>query len=340
MKFIDLFCGIGGFRLSLESAGGQCVFSADIDKHACSMYETNFGDNPYCDISLLNPKQLPDFDVLCAGFPCQPFSNAGKQQGFQDTRGTLFFDICNIVEHKQPSVLFLENVKNLLQHDKGNTFKIIQNKLIELGYNISWKVLSAKEFGIPQHRERIVIIGIHNKRHKQFDFSTLNIDVPSQNLEQFLTTFVKDQKQLSLHTENYQYLSLAEYCLIDPKFIKQQPKSGLIFCGYRNKKLRVSGVLPNTEHLSRVHKQFNRIYDAKGMHPTISSQEASGRYFIYIDKRVRKLTLDECFALMGFPIDFKKIGSKSKLYARIGNSVCVTMMSAIAKEIKKQVFNH
>lgn len=324
IKFIDLFAGIGGFRLGLERENFQCVASCEIDKHACDMYRINFHDNPYCDITKLNPNSLPDFDVLCAGFPCQAFSICGKQKGFADeARGTLFFDICRILKEKKPSVFILENVKNLTTHDKGRTMKIILNSLESLGYTVSYKVLNARNFGVPQNRERIVIIG--SIEGKLFDFDKLETNTVS-SMESFLDK-----------NNRFEYLNESEYTLLDE--YKKQSKSGLIFRGYLNKKIRKKGVKPNTMHLSRAHKQPNRIYSAEGTHPTISSMETSGRYWIHVDNKVRKLTIDECFRFFGFPENFKKIGAKGKLYQRIGNSVCVNMIQSIAKEVENQLFN-
>ena len=173
IKFIDLFSGIGGFRLGLESIGAKCVFSAEVDEHAVNMYKANFGDNAYCDITKVNPKDIPDFDILCAGFPCQSFSVCGKQKGFYDNiRGTLFFDIYRILKEKKPKAFILENVKNLKTHDKGNTLFVMLKSLNEIGYAVSYKVLNAKDFGVPQNRERIIIIG--NIEGKLFDFNRLN----------------------------------------------------------------------------------------------------------------------------------------------------------------------
>ena len=326
IKFIDLFAGIGGFRLGLESIGGECVFSSEINEHACEMYQLNFGDNPYCDITTLDPSIIPDFDILCAGFPCQTFSICGKQKGFYDnTMVTLFFDICRILEKKQPKVFILENVFNLEKHDKGRTLIVMLSALEELGYTVTHKVLNARNFGVPQNRERIIIIG--NREGKRFDFEQLKYTTV-ESMEPFL-----DKKG------NFEVLDYTEYTLLDDKYIKCQPKSGLIFCGYRNKRIRTNGVRNGTEHLSRVHKQPNRIYSSKGTHPTLASQESSGRYFIKTDNIVRKLTMDECFRFMGFPHDYKKIGSSANLYARIGNSICVNMVKAIAQEIKRQFFD-
>lgn len=323
IRFIDLFAGIGGFRLGFERENFKCVFSAEIDLHACEVYETNFGNNPYCDITKLEPRDIPDFDLLCAGFPCQAFSISGKQKGFyDDTRGTLFFDICRILKEKKPKAFVLENVQNLEKHDNGNTLRVMLDSLHDLGYTVNYQVLNAKDFNTPQNRERIILIG--NRDGLYFDFSKI-IKYPIKPIEDYL-----DKEG------DFEYLLPDEYTLLSE--YKQQPKSGLIFIGYRNKKIRTTGVRPGTEHLSRVHKQPNRIYSAKGTHPTIASQETSGRYWIYHQNKVRKLTLDECFRFMGFPEDFKKVGLKSKLYERIGNSVCVNMIESIAKEVYKQIF--
>lgn len=321
LKYIDLFAGIGGFKYGMDAAGFECVFSAENDQHACEVYEANHSINPYCDITKLDPKELPDFDVLCGGFPCQSFSISGRQKGFYDqTRGTLFFDILRILDIKRPRAFFLENVKNLTVHDKGRTLTVMMESLTKLGYTVNYKVLNAKDFGVPQNRERIVLIG--NLEGKFFDFNELENN-PVHSMTDFL-----DQEG------NFEYLPKDAYTLIDDEYIKRQ-KSDLVFVGHRNKKIRISGVKQGTEHLSRVHKQPNRIYSTEGVNPTFSAQEASGRYFIYDGAEVRKLTLDECFRFMGFPEDFKKIGSTSSLYTRIGNSICVNMVKAVAKELEK-----
>lgn len=323
-KFIDLFAGIGGFRIALENVGGKCVFSSEIDPHACDMYEANFGENPYCDITTLNPDDIPDFDVLCGGFPCQAFSICGRQKGFIDeTRGTLFFDITRILKKKKPKVFILENVKNLTTHDKGRTLSIMLDTLHELGYTVNYQVLNAKDFGLPQNRERIILVG--NLAGVHFDFNKLK-KKESKPMKYFL-----DEKG------EFEYLNPGEYTILEDKYIKKQPNSGLIFVGYRNKPIRKSGVRPNTEHLSRVHRQINRIYSSEGMHPTIASQEVNGRFFIYDKESVRKLTIDECYRFFGFPNDFKKIGISSKLYERIGNSVCIPVIQAVAEEVKTQL---
>lgn len=322
-KFIDLFAGIGGFRIALQDVGGKCVFSSEWDTQAQKTYFANYGEIPFGDITQSSTKSyIPDnFDVLCAGFPCQPFSISGKQKGFEDTRGTLFFDICEIISQKQPKVVFLENVKHLVHHDGGNTLKTILSKLEELGYKVAWKVLNGADFGIPQNRERIIIIG---SKDKLFDFNQLSKQ-PKRPLAEFLDA-----------EGEFEFLDSNEYTLIDNP--KRQPYSGLIFAGYRNKSIRKAGVRPGTEHLSRVHKQPNRIYSIKGIHPTLPSQESSGRFFILLDdKRVRKLTINECWRIMGFPDNFVRVSAIGQQYRQLGNSVCVKMIEEIAKEIKRQL---
>ena len=150
--FIDLFAGIGGFHLAMSSFGAKCVFASEWDKYAAETYQQNFNTKPFGDITKIKPKDIPDFDILLAGFPCQPFSISGKKMGFEDTRGTLFFDICQIIDKKQPSVVVLENVKHLIHHDEKRTFTTIIKALINLGYNVTHKILNAKDFGLPQNR--------------------------------------------------------------------------------------------------------------------------------------------------------------------------------------------
>ncbi|MDQ7046842.1 MAG: DNA (cytosine-5-)-methyltransferase [Sulfurovum sp.] len=320
-KFIDLFAGIGGFRTGFERNGGSCVFSSEIDAHAQEMYRLNYNDEPFSDITKVDEREIPHHDVLLAGFPCQPFSIAGEKKGFNDTRGTLFFDIERILKEKQPKAVILENVKHFKSHDKGNTLKVVLTALEELGYTTHWQVLNAKDFSVPQNRERTIIVGALNGI--KFDFS---------KLERRDMTSIKDI--LEEDNEAFEYLDESEYTLIEnPK----RQASGLIFVGYRNKKIRTKGTRADTLHLSRVHKQPNRIYSSQGTHPTLSSQESGGRYFIYHDARVRKLTLKECYRLMGFADEFKHIGSKAKRYNRIGNSIVVPMVEAIAKEVKVQI---
>jgi DNA (cytosine-5)-methyltransferase 1 len=322
-KFIDLFAGIGGFRSGFEKHGCKCVFTSEIDSHAQEMYGLNYGDRVHSDITQIDEKEIPNHDILLAGFPCQPFSIAGEKKGFNDTRGTLFFDIERILKEKKPKVVVLENVKHFKSHDKGNTIKVVLTALQELGYTTNWQVLNAKDFGVPQNRERTIIVGALNG--VEFDFSKLEKKAP-------ITI-----KEILEERDDFEYLDESEYTLIENP--KRQP-SGLIFAGYRNKNMRTKGVRENTEHLSRVHKQPNRIYSSDGTHPTLSSQESAGRYYIYHQEKVRKLTIKECYRLMGFPDDFKLIGSKAKLYNRIGNSIVIPMVEEIAKQVKVQILEN
>ena len=322
-KFIDLFCGIGGMRLGMESAGFRCVFSCDINEECRKTYQANFEEIPEGDIAHISEKSIPDFDVLCAGFPCQPFSISGKQKGFEDTRGTLFFEICRIVQEKQPQIIFLENVKHLIHHDEGRTLEIMLERLASLGYIVSWQLLNALDYGVPQNRERIIIIA---SKRGCFNFSLME-----KTSRRILLDFIDSEGA-------FEYLDENDYTLIEnPKIQKQ---SGLYFAGYRNKSIRKAGVRPDTKHLSRVHKQPNRIYSVYGTHPTLPSQETSGRFWILLqDRRVRKLTIDECFRLMGFPDNFARPSSLGEQYKQIGNSICVPMVAAIADALKQQYFS-
>lgn len=180
--FIDLFAGIGGFRIPMQEIGGKCVFSSEFNYHAQRAYELNFGEVPFGDITKLDLNVVPKHNVLCAGFPCQPFSISGKMKGFEDTRGTLIYHVFKIIEKREPEVVLLENVKHLLYHDKKRTLTTIIQHLEELGYKVSKKVLNASDFGVPQNRERIIIVG---HKEKKFDFSKLRTK-PKPVLKDFL----------------------------------------------------------------------------------------------------------------------------------------------------------
>mgnify|MGYP000440904043 CR=1 FL=1 len=302
-KFIDLFAGIGGFHLALSNLGMKCVFASEFDEAARKTYLANHEIEEQffnTDIRSASYDLIPDHDILCAGFPCQAFSHVGKRVGLTDgsnsERGNLFYCISEILEVKKPRAFILENVRGLVNHDNGNTFKTIISSLENLNYSVSFKLLNANDFGVPQHRERIIIVAVHNSfSNKEFDFSSL----------------INSSVCLSDILEKEHHILLPhEYTLIDSSYIKKQ-KSGLIFCGYRNKNIRKVGVKENSLHLSRTHKQPNRIYSTDGLHPALPSQESSGRFWIYDNGQVRKLTINECYRIMGFPENFIKINNLS-----------------------------
>jgi DNA (cytosine-5)-methyltransferase 1 len=318
--FIDLFAGIGGFRIPLQELGGKCVFSSEFNHHAQRSYELNFGEVPFGDITKLDLNIVPKHNLLCAGFPCQPFSISGKMKGFEDTRGTLIYHVFEIIEKHKPEVILLENVKHLVYHDKKRTLATIVQHLKELGYVVSKKVLNASDFGVPQNRERIIIIGHKNKK---FDFSKIK-----KQQKPVLKDFLDKENDFEWLDE--------PYTILDEQ---KRQDSGLIFSGYRNKTIRKAGVRPGTEHLSRVHKQPNRIYSTEGVHPALPSQESSGRFWILHEGKVRKLTIEECYRIMGFPDKFKMIYNRGELYKQIGNSVAIPMIKAVAEQIKTQLLN-
>lgn len=320
MRSIDLFAGIGGMRLAAEEIGLQNVFSSEISKSAINIYRDNFSESPSGDIREIDAKTIPDHDVLMAGFPCQPFSSSGGRKGFLDTRGTLFFEICRVVDEKKPKAILLENVKGLLHNDQGRTFRVILDSLENLGYSISYGILNARDFGLPQNRERVFIVGLRG------DKNYIDLTAPIPNFYPRLRDFVD-----SGHNEPY--LDESEYTLIPTSRRIEQP-SGLIFAGYRNKSLRKKGALPNSEHLSRVHRQPNRIYSVDGVSPTLASQESNGRYFILDQTGVRKLSTRELYRIMGFPQDFKLNETDSALRVAIGNSVAVPVVKEVLSRIQ------
>ena len=321
-KFIDLFCGIGGFRIGFEKNGFECVLSADNNKNCQNVYSKNFKEQVHGDIKTINVNTLPKFDILTAGFPCQPFSISGHKKGFEDTRGTLFFDICKIIENKKPKVVVLENVKHFINHDKKRTLKTVIKSLENLGYNVVFKLLNAINFSLPQNRERVFIIA---SKKGVFDFNLLKTK-KSKKLKDFLDT-----------DKNFEYLENEEFTLIEKKYVKEQD-SGLIFVGYRNKNGFKKGIRKGTKHLNRVHRQPNRIYSINGYHPTLPSQETAGRFFVFDEKKkkVRKLSIDECYRIMGFPKNFIKSDKPGERYKQIGNSVAVNVVDQIAKQILEQ----
>ena len=311
MKFIDLFSGIGGFRLALERLGMQCVFSSEIDKSARETYFANFAEYPSGDITRIAVKEIPKHDILCAGFPCQAFSIGGYRKGFEDTRGTLFFDIERIIKVKKPRCIFLENVKGLVNHDRGRTLKIINEKLKKQGYNLFYKVLNSSEYGVPQNRERIYIIGFRNKRIK-FDFDLLQ----------------KKKTSLSTILDNNRILNKSELSDIAMKHVKNHLKKIKRVKKINYKYPRViSEIRP-----SRVSFRNDDIS------PCLTAKMGTGGNNVpYIVNFNRFMTIRECLRVQGFPRDFKMRGSKQNRYKQIGNSVSVPLIKSISKEILRLI---
>ncbi len=319
MKFIDLFCGIGGFRIAFESVGANCVFSSDIDKYACETYKNNFGEFPLSDITKINEKEIPNFDILCAGFPCQPFSIGGLRKGFQDTRGTLFFDIERIIKEKRPKAFILENVKGLVNHDKGKTLNTIINKLADrvngnenlnkfkdcLNYDIHYKVINSKKFGVPQNRERIYIIGFD----KQTDFK-----FPTGNKEKKLTEVIDyslESNKISPILEN----NIETHLKNHKKYSEVKDLEYLL--AYEVRKSRSTFRFDN-------------------LSPTLTAKMGTGGNNVpVLVNQKRKLSTDECLKIQGYPKNFKIKPNYSQSYKQIGNSVSVPVIKALAKEIVK-----
>ena len=320
MNFIDLFCGIGGFRIAFERAGGKCVFSSDIDKYACETYQSNFNDYPLSDITKIHENNIPDFDVLCAGFPCQPFSIGGLRKGFHDTRGTLFFDVERIIRHNKPKAFILENVKGLVNHDGGKTLKTILNKIGEkinsetnsekfqdcLNYFVHFKVINSKDFGVPQNRERIYIIGF--LKDVEFEFPKTNIksislmDIIDQNIQSnSISPILKDNIDFHL-------------------------KSHLKYSEIKNLKY----LLAYEVRKSRSTFRFDNLS------PTLTAKMGTGGNNVPVIVNLqRKLTTDECLKIQGYPDNYKIKFNNSQSYKQIGNSVSVPVVSVLAKEICK-----
>lgn len=307
LRFIDLFAGLGGFRLALESCGAECVYSNEWDKYAQEVYEMNFGEKPEGDITQVNEKTIPDHDILCAGFPCQAFSISGKQKGFEDSRGTLFFDIARIVREKKPKVVFMENVKNFASHDNGNTLEVVKNTMNELDYSFHAKVLNALDYGIPQKRERIYMICFRN------DLNIQNFQFPKP-FE--LNTFVKD---LLLPD------SEVEHLVIDRKDLVMTNQE-------------IEQTTPKTVRLGIVGKggQGERIYSTRGIAITLSAYGGgifakTGGYLV--NGKIRKLHPRECARVMGYPDSYKVHPSTSQAYKQFGNSVVINVLQYIAYNI-------
>ncbi|TAE41569.1 MAG: DNA (cytosine-5-)-methyltransferase [Runella slithyformis] len=313
-KFIDLFAGIGGIRLAYQNLGGKCVFTSEWNNFAKKTYEANFGEVPFGDITKIDEAAIPDHDVLLAGFPCQPFSIAGvskknalgRNHGFLDeTQGTLFFDIARILEHKRPAAFMLENVKNLVSHDKGNTFKVIRNTLTELGYSVHYKVLDGKHF-VPQHRERIIIVGFKNEifdGNENFTFPQL----PEP------TAKIKDILEEDVY---------AKYTLSDKLWLYLQ--------NYANKhKEKGNGFGFGMTDLSGISRTLSARYYKDGSEILLPQDGLNPR----------RLTPRECARLQGFPDSFIIPVSDNQSYKQFGNSVTVPLIQAVGVQLVKSLLS-
>lgn len=321
-KFIDLFAGIGGFRLAFQNLNGKCVFTSEWDRYSKKTYQANFGEVPFGDITKRSTKNyIPDgFDVLCAGFPCQAFSIAGKRGGFEDTRGTLFFDVAEIIKEKKPKALFLENVKGLRSHDKGKTLATILNVLREdLGYFVPEpQIINAKEFGVPQNRERIFIVGFRK------DLNITEFEYPAP-FEQKATI----EEILESETVSVKYYLSETYVKTLRNHKARHASKGNGF-GYE--------IIPNDGTANAVvcggmGRERNLIYDDRlvDFTPVTNITGSVNR------EGIRKMTPREWARLQGFPDRFKIIVSDAQAYKQFGNSVAVPAIQATAKKIIEKI---
>lgn len=305
--FIDIFAGIGGFRVALEKKGLKCVFTSEIDPFAKEAYKANFGEEPYGDITEINEKNIPKHDILCAGFPCQSFSISGKQGGLQDNRGRLFYEVVRIANYHQPYILLLENVKNLLTVDNGNVFKTIEKKLDEIGYRIDYSTLNASHYGVPQSRERVYFACVRKDLKSP---QGLRYKEPKPNFKNiYLESILEDVVSEKLFIDR------------DDIVIERQVREHAL------KPLRVGYVNKGG--------QGERIYSPLGHAITLSANGggAGARTGLYlIDNRIRRLSKTECKRLMGFP-DSHIISAGNQGYKQLGNAVIPTMIEQVYDSI-------
>ena len=298
IKFIDLFAGIGGIRLGFEAVGCHCVFSSEFDENACKTYEANFGEHPSGDITKIEAKDIPDFDILLGGFPCQAFSIIGKKEGFEnETCGTLFFEIERILKEKRPKAFMLENVRNLIAHDKGKTFKVIRTHLEALGYTVYAKVLNALDYGVPQKRERIIIVGF--KDNVLFSFPEPVPKSERKTLKDILETDVDKKYYVNERIRDSRLMRLK-----DPNYPKP----------YISHENMAGSITP---------------------HPYSSCLRAgaSANYILINDER--RPTEREMLRIQGFPDDFKIVVSYGHIKHQTGNSVAVPVIKAVARQMIK-----
>lgn len=303
--FIDLFCGVGGFHLALSSFGARCVFASDINQSNCKVYERNFNLKPEGDIRKIKDEDIPKHDILCAGFPCQAFSISGKQNGFRDPNGKLFFEIIRIAKSHKPKMILLENVKNLENHNDGKTLRLIKWKLKRIGYRAHCKVLDSSNFGVPQARKRLYIVAFRN------DF----------NSEAFMFPQKKGKKKI---LEDILVNGETDNFLISKKYeIDYEKENNAVNV---NIPLRIGKV--------GLGRQGERIYSVKGQAITLSAQGGgvggkTGMY--YINGEVRKLFPRECARLMGFPDNYVLSDIVGESYRQFGNSVVVNVLQEIVR---------
>lgn len=316
--FIDLFAGIGGFRLAMQAQGGKCVFSSEWNSYAQQTYFANFGEMPFGDITKeITKKYIPKkFDILCAGFPCQPFSIAGvskkkslgRETGFKDkTQGTLFFDVADIISQHRPKAFYLENVKNLTSHDKGNTFRVIRETLEELDYSIHYQVMDGQTY-VPQHRERIMIVGFDMKVFKgkeQFEFPEQH--PATRTVKEILDPNIDDKYTLSDKLWNY----LQNYA--------------------EKHKAKGNGFGYGLVDLNGITRTLSARYYKDGSEILIPQTDG---------KNPRRLSPRECARLMGYPDEYIiNAVSDVQAYRQCGNSVVVPLITAVSKQILKTLHN-
>lgn len=311
IKFIDLFAGLGGFRIALENNGGECVFSSEIDKYARETYKNNFGEEPSGDIIQIKSEEIPNHDILCAGFPCQPFSIAGKRLGFEDVRGTLFFEVARIIKDKRPRGFILENVAGIVSHDEGRTLETIMNILEELDYSFVWKLMNAKNHGVPQNRNRWYCSGVDRRVYGELKKDDI---FPK---ERELTTFLSDIIQTEV-SDGYLMSEIA---------IRNMDTH---IDTFRNKKTSVDGqpTIANNIRPSKV------SFSANGICPCLTAKMGTGGNNVpVIYEQGRKLTTTEGLMIMGFPDTYQIRPNYSQSYKQLGNSVVVSVLEQIAKNL-------
>lgn len=338
MRYIDLFAGVGGFRLALDELGHECVFSSEINSSCQKVYKKNFGDFPHGDITKILPSDIPDFDILTGGFPCQPFSLCGKKEGFKDeTRGTLFFNIAEIISVKKPKMVLLENVKGLVTHDKGNTLRTIENILKEQGYNVFYKVLNTYDFGIPQNRERWYCVAFLDPV-ETFEFPIGNeagttlesvIDKEHHDVE---LKFPKDElDRIDYHFENMHLTPRVEHSTAHCNPESKKGRFGIFSYLKPDNALRF-----HTGDVAKSQIQDDYYVSLKSVSPTLIATRAPKLW----DLR-RHLSVSECKKLQGFPDDFDFSDVSIKVAKKqLGNAVTVKVVKMVASNMLESFNNY